>query len=83
MFDDVDNDDNNNSSNNNDTELSNTFVNVQSNYNNNNINLNQSTFLYNATSAHFDFTLYQRALLKRNHTLAEGFRRIYNMTYKP
>lgn len=44
---------------------------------------NQSAVLYNSTSTHFNFQLYQRALLKRNQTLAEGFRRIYNMTYKP
>lgn len=61
------------------TELT-TVISVQSNYVHNN---STSTSIYNASSNHFDFQLYQRALLRRNHTIAEGFRRMFNMTLKP
>lgn len=58
-----------------------TIVNEQSSFD----NFSYSTAYYNATSTKFDFQLYQRALLKRNQSLAEGFRRIfnYNLTFNP
>jgi hypothetical protein len=34
----------------------------------------------NSSSTYFDFHSYQKALLKRNQTLAEGFRRIFHIS---